>query len=602
MYCNADHIQLIICKSSAYIRDAPRLDLKRSICRQFLQDLDLEHHYSLFQSIQHGPIQVLTYAGEDYIVYFATFCPAKRVLEQGKWMSISCQHQLIQRIKGRMPASYLNYIYGGIFAAIMIGEETETDEEKDEELKWQTLLEDNNAELQTQLQATQNKLDELKEQIKKSNTRTNRNERRAQEMKIRQISRHYYQQPGSVAQQFWHVSQDLNISPELKYRIIKLGMYLSVDQRDEFSQIEQILEAESQSQVEIVISARLQEIWERFAKYVHQHPQLQVEREIKFEPWKNGGPIIGIANIGNTCFSNALHQLLFSIPELRFSNMRLQMDSNIMRNPNLIRYTLHGMSETREGQVFTPEVAIVALPYIQCFRSIGQQHDPEELLRKALFQPIADHLPEIASNGSLTAYLHLAHYRDWLNLFVYLERNVRMCLDDGKEEFYLDQPRITTVFKLNLAPALNETQRLFSIQELYQEEFRPVGIPLSRQATVPGCHLRAGFTFKYNFGPYLIVQVGRLDYQVKFITPIEANEILTVWGDLNYELVGIVYHTGEDKSIGHYVYFKRLDDKTWILLDDNTWKLGLIEPRYTGYGDHNVNAQQYGYLYLYRRI
>lgn len=620
MYCSTDHDQLIICETKAYKRHAPKLNPQRSICRQFLRDLDLSQLYYFFRDLTQIPVQVIKYDTKDYLVYFTAVCPSTKILQRQGFKELPRNHTLVKRLVSKMKPDYLKFIFGGIFETLLTAALYQSDFQSPKKVEISEYKEPDNSDLLDFSKPQIPKLPDFSEYLKKPENPNNWQDLYDRDQKaiqclyqwrddnINEINQDskltpeeknktknfistrtklevddLINNPYSVIMLYWKLKPKINkiletnILRNMRHNVNNIKLKKAMD--NEFNQLvyAPILEA-AEREKKILITAENKFIYTQRAFESSTGTSTETSSETSSgETPKN----IGLTNIAYICFSNVLLQLLYNIPEVVILAKSL---------PPLIRYFITNMQKLKDGEAFTADQKIVASYYQQCFGVFGMQQDSSELWESAFIRPLSADLNQFPMGT-----LDLVTSNPLLNLFAFENHQTQICFRGLNQVEISPAKNSQIAFTLYLNIDVQEPSQ--TIQNLYNKAL--ILTPLD----VESCPLAAQQTRYFNFGPYLVVCLLRFEFDRiahKIQTAVSAEEILIVGKDIRFQLIGIILHVGTIQY-GHYVYFKKQEDGKWTLLDDRKIITNQDAPMYK-WNRSMYNALHHGYIYLYKQI
>jgi hypothetical protein len=606
MQCQANIPQLIICRTAAFVRNKPLAESKSSICRQFLRELKIEQLYETYRNMSRSPIQVLRHNKRDYLVYFASICPSAVLLNKLGFRQLDINHDLVVGVKSKMKPSYLKYIFGGLLAAtlasilyaavrvnrvsgpfpvpttpsgpfpvtygpttpsgpatplpmssglatppsgpfpvtygpfpvtygpatplplpISSGPFPVTSPEAATPLPVQATCD---------ILAIKRTIDEI--------YKINANRRKLVQSKF-----------ANFGVEDLEKCLDIMENDHQKLELAQLYEFFDLrDPRRDFLKLHYNTIADkidSDSKIEL----------EKYADKVREHVMQEHEKKnpqkMSYLPavvdWKNDDlPARGIKNLGNSCYSNSVMQLFYNVEPIRKYASEAKSD-------NLISYVLRKL--TNGNDIIDDEVTKL---YVECGFNPKVQSDASELMGEAL-----NKLPNEVKN-----------------IFKFTTNVFLMCADGGLIEIKSTQNEVHYSMMLDI-PEPNLT-----IQDLYDKVNLPKIVGVTENIrSLEGCKQPVRMELMHNFGSYVIIQLKRFDEKGnKKDTVVFPNNDLKLYNDRKYVLRGVVNHRSLTSASGHYVFYRKLRDGTWILLDDAKPIQTISE---------NPPEINNGYIYLY---
>jgi ubiquitin C-terminal hydrolase len=290
-----------------------------------------------------------------------------------------------------------------------------------------------------------------------------------------------------------------------------------------------------------------------------------------------------LANIGNTCFANALTQNMYNIPELTNMVMAKQFNTDLLQSyKNLIGS--FNQQENKPDLIFKNElrsfVGSQVCPLLGA--RLGQQQDAHEML----------------------GFMIDALAKDMQRLFITQYEQKTACM---RSEYIskrdVSEPFISLPFAGESLP-----EALLYWSEYQPEDFRPG----------KDCYIKHLIT---DAPDYLIlhlkrykVELEKKDGQIAGITFPRIKEVMEAPLTLNlnfllqagvgpinnYELIGVVVHTGQSIRGGHYyAYIKDQYEKNplWYRCDDVRITSASITSN-----EVQADIERNGYLFFYKRM
>jgi len=582
------------------------------MCRQFLRELRLENFYETYKHMSKSPLQVVRYAGEEYLVYFAPICPSATLLTRLRFKQLDTNHHLVRGIRSKMQTSYLKYIFGGLLAASLAAavyahtrrpeekeepedpDATETDDEyeglvspgspgspespvssfirqpmsprkspvlfKHPELISCTLsdLQETVNNIYEEFENIQKQYDESKAKTTDTKVHTElgtvRNNRKREVVRSSKLPRYNWNELKKCL-------NDQGISQLERLRTAKLYEYLGPEHHywGLLRSFKNTLSKKLNEAREIKLAENIDTVQRTGSLETKDEKPAPVE-------WKTDPIPVGIHNLGNSCYSNAVMQLLYTITPIR-------EQACSSKTTGLIEFILKRMCQfARDGKrmvTWTDKSAHnqVLQLYSECNMDPLRQKDSMELLTKALDQS--------------------SHRARWMNILRSTLTTKLMCIEqDGRVTLKSkkDEPKFPV--ELNLRSSHN-----YSIQDAIDDYPTPTVISAEENVNaLEGCFFPIRIQLLHNFGPYIIIQLKRFSKMgTKIETPILPNLELKLYSDRKYTLRGFIYHQGS-LSEGHYMFFRRLVNGKWLKLNDD---------KVEGPLDNPVSVLNLGYIYLY---
>ena len=335
---------------------------------------------------------------------------------------------------------------------------------------------------------------------------------------------------------------------------------------------------------------------------------------------KNYFPLVGLKNVGLTCYMNSTLQCLLHIPELNYYFInRYEQKKNYLNNINKSSETQGNLSKAYyelikdifckqwkiEGNVslknklkVSPEQFHNILGYYNSqFKEIGANDSKDLLLY--LFQSMHEELNYFGDNKlqgipkcdqsipqqALNFFMKVNNDLN-LSIFSYLFYGIfkseTSCLECGNK-FYNFQH-----FQIISFPLYKYSADVFNIYRGFNDFIKPEIMKDDNQCYCKKCRKLTNCSVKTNIfssPPYLIIN---LDYgKNKKFEPqkISFGENLDLKGftdedteNKTYKLVAVSCHIGRSGNFGHYIaYCKDPSDNSWYKFNDSTITPGKLD-------------------------
>eukprot|EP00062_Callorhinchus_milii_P024626 gi/632984735/ref/XP_007909290.1/ PREDICTED: ubl carboxyl-terminal hydrolase 18-like isoform X3 [Callorhinchus milii] len=292
----------------------------------------------------------------------------------------------------------------------------------------------------------------------------------------------------------------------------------------------------------------------------------QTQRQSTVRRFRN---VVGLNNMGCTCYFNALLQTLLLAPEFtcllkRWDQMNLTSHGSSL--PRELYRLFHQMETTEQTAVNPVKVLLCLFPNL---RKANIQQDAGELFH-TLFNLLLDQLhdPQISAEMKALYEIRVEQFVKCQVCGVVSEKQSRMI------SLPLQVPENH--------PHLNLGFKLFSLPSI-------VNFHLNRF-----CHRLDGFTRKINSTLEFdeILDLSKFPISEKVLSQRKSQ---SYW---LYELFAVIVHMGS-ANFGHYIaYVKYFEDKKWYLIDDSSVHSVQWEAVKETFGS---KRGQTAYLLLYRK-
>lgn len=287
------------------------------------------------------------------------------------------------------------------------------------------------------------------------------------------------------------------------------------------------------------------------------------------ELWKNTRPVgPGLINVGNTCFLNAVLQCITYAPCLSSEFLRRTHRSSC-RKKNACTYCLMESHVNRclnpkfDGvSAFKPMPIVSNLKRIAQSLRIGRQEDAHEFLRflvEAMHQGASGNEKGIspiynAMKGTLRSRIVCSDCRipsDCIDPFLDLSleiknsKSIKQALDRFTAPEFLSQ---SNRYNCSNCKELRNAKK----QITFKSAPKTLSIHLKR------------FGFINKFG-------AKLAHHVIFEDVLDLSSFMIETGSVEmYDLTGVLVHSGQSCSSGHYYAFVKAPNGSWYCADDTT--------------------------------
>ena len=278
----------------------------------------------------------------------------------------------------------------------------------------------------------------------------------------------------------------------------------------------------------------------------------------------------GFANVGNTCFVNALLQVLLRLPAVAVW-LYHHAAGCVDGAGCLACLVWRSLAALGKRPAIAPALAgtLSEIPRLASFAD-GGQHDMEEFCTRLLDALRDDEVsagrcadwPGVASAGGRCCHVD--------RLFGFVREQRRRCLACG-------DAAVTTVLQdsglvVHLpVPEKGDAGRVWTATELYYCSAAPSDVDLFCCACGRDTahRVQAHVATQPNV---LLLHVGRRrgGEGVRSRHAVQPEVVLTLPGHDRYELAAVVYHAGRSANRGHYYCVSRCHDGRWWRFDDAT--------------------------------
>jgi hypothetical protein len=300
---------------------------------------------------------------------------------------------------------------------------------------------------------------------------------------------------------------------------------------------------------------------------------------------------IGFQNAGFQCYKSAALQMFTHMPE--FVSTILQLKTKVVPIPALQTLLLE-LNE--DPAAFDPETCDIEKKDITkrlgCVATVGTQQDAAQFIDQCIFQKLS--------------ILYETIYTDTTNSDqVLLKQFLEQCATISNTSYHISEACLSED-----KTGESQDEELF----LYNVELN--GSDISDILTKPICEkldkpllsfpLATHRSYTINSsGLYFIMSLKRFNNKLeKLLTTININDMILIGTEsIQYQLQGIIVHSGQTLRSGHYVYFWRTGDTTWKLISDSS--VSDVTSTTTAEGHIKIpsiyNTEQNGYIFLYKR-
>ena len=306
--------------------------------------------------------------------------------------------------------------------------------------------------------------------------------------------------------------------------------------------------------------------------------------------------IFGIQGGTNQCYSNALFQMLYSIPEMRKTFTETKQNvNNMTTNLFINRFKQIHSNNTNINIIVQDDDTCLAKEY----GNHMLQHDVNEIFKWFIQQ---------------FEYSNIDSIRNFSNIFKFNEYADFICKNGNKS---LDEkPTKNEMIELPIKDNDNRVNNINDLLKFYSdyEVLDPsqnahsdrCGDVNTNTANIKSKKIRIELP---DTNKYIVIGLGRfkseggiVSYtQTKIRNKITPNKTITIDNN-TYTLTGVICHRGNSMRPGHYVYYEcdsngnyiRLYNDSWII-EYNQIKNDNVEKSYNG----ETNTD--GYMFLYSR-
>jgi len=300
---------------------------------------------------------------------------------------------------------------------------------------------------------------------------------------------------------------------------------------------------------------------------------------------------IGFQNAGSQCYKSAALQMFTHMSE--FVSTVLQLKSKVVPIPALQTLLLE---LNKNPTTFDPETCDIEKADITkrlgCVAKVGTQQDAAQFIDQCIFQKLSTLYETIYTDNTNPDQVLLKHF-------------LEQCATISNTSYYISEACLPE-------DKTGESQH----EELFLYSVALNGTDISDILTKPMCEKldKTLLSFpsathrSYNInssGLYFIMSLKRFDNKLnKLQQSININDMILIGTEsIEYQLQGIIVHSGLTLRSGHYVYFWRTGDTTWKLISDSS--VSDVTNTTTADGHIKIpstyNTEQDGYIFLYKR-
>jgi len=287
-----------------------------------------------------------------------------------------------------------------------------------------------------------------------------------------------------------------------------------------------------------------------------------------------------LANLGSSCYTNAIIQMLYSIIPLRKVLVNVEVTpENWNEQPSLVALYMKLMQEGKTSKRdLRSRVSDNFPPQFSC----SVESDAFEMLVQSFLTFMT---PD--SSGTHTRLPHQDTPQP-LNMQVTEDLHRLFQFEEVLQSWCPGELSLGERSTRKFLPNLSLDDFGDSIQELVNHYTRPILLESPFDEKCP--NLTVTKRTPHHFGPFLIIYLKRVVHPDK---KVRANLDLTI-GVSKFVLRGFVKHSGS-RTKGHYTYYKRvLPGNTWFMASDSQVDR-LIAPE-------ALQASENGVIFLYQSV
>lgn len=320
----------------------------------------------------------------------------------------------------------------------------------------------------------------------------------------------------------------------------------------------------------------------------------------------------GLLNLRNTCYANALIQILMATRPLAAHLLEVDHASNCPKPPNqwcpmccLSSWAKKSLAGSQPAIALNPRELITNLKKLNPRLTLGDQHDAQELYTSLLEALELVSLREAEKAACISgATLDLDRFSKETtpinHVFTCYTRNQVDCLMCGN---------ISSTTSSDSGIMLNVPKRAATIEELLKEWSAVERLEGSSAYQCDACRAKVKaerFTMLEVAPNILSIHLSRVDFRLlgenKTSAPVSFPKELDMRpfmaadaidnGEANYKLYGVVAHEGVTPDDGHYTAFVRYGEQWYVGDDDVVEKVTTAQV---------LGQQREAYLLFYER-